>query len=77
MARAIPPLPPANVPMAMPDGTMSPIWRIFWVQLLLALGDINKVLTLGDFANDAAAAVGGVAVGQYYRNGSVVMIRVV
>ena len=28
------------------------------------------------YANDAAAAVGGVAVGQFYRNGSVVQIRV-
>lgn len=29
-----------------------------------------------NYANDAAAAAGGVAVGQLYRNGSVVMIRV-
>lgn len=29
------------------------------------------------YANDAAAAAGGVAVGQFYRNGSVVQIRVV
>lgn len=32
---------------------------------------------LGNYANDAAAAVGGVNVGQMYRNGSVVMVRVV
>ena len=32
---------------------------------------------LGDYANDAAAAAGGVAVGQKYRNGSQVMVRVV
>jgi hypothetical protein len=32
--------------------------------------------SLGDFANDAAAAAGGVAVGALYRNGSVVMVRV-
>jgi hypothetical protein len=31
---------------------------------------------LGDYANDGAAAAGGVAVGQMYRNGSVLMIRV-
>lgn len=31
---------------------------------------------LGNYANDAAAAAGGVSVGQLYRNGSVVMIRV-
>ena len=31
---------------------------------------------LGNYANDAAAAAGGVAVGGFYRNGSVVMVRV-
>ena len=31
---------------------------------------------LGDYADDTAAAAGGVAVGQLYRNGSVVMVRV-
>jgi|GEM_PF-4402907 len=32
--------------------------------------------TLGNFASDAAAAAGGVAVGSLYRNGSALMIRV-
>lgn len=32
---------------------------------------------LGNYANDAAAAAGGVAVGQLYRNGSVIQIRIV
>jgi hypothetical protein len=32
---------------------------------------------LGNYANDAAAAAGGVAVGNLYRNGSVIQIRVV
>ena len=31
---------------------------------------------LGDYADDAAAAAGGVLVGDLYRNGSVLMIRV-
>lgn len=31
---------------------------------------------LGDYANDAAAAAGGVPVGGVYRNGSVLMVRV-
>lgn len=35
---------------------------------------INSVL--GDYANDAAAAIGGVPIKGMYRNGSVVMIRV-
>jgi hypothetical protein len=33
-------------------------------------------VTIGNYANDAAAATGGVAVGGVYRNGSVLMIRV-
>jgi hypothetical protein len=33
-------------------------------------------ITLADHADDGAAAGGGIAVGQFYRNGSVVMIRV-
>jgi hypothetical protein len=32
--------------------------------------------SLGNYANDAAAAAGGIAVGGLYRNGSVVMVRV-
>jgi hypothetical protein len=31
---------------------------------------------LPDYANDAAAAVGGVAIGSLYRNGSAIMVRV-
>lgn len=31
---------------------------------------------LGNYADDAAAASGGVAVGELYRNGSVVQVRV-
>lgn len=34
------------------------------------------VASLGNYANDAAAAAGGVPVATLYRNGSVVMIRV-
>lgn len=34
------------------------------------------VSTIGNFVDDAAAAAGGVAVGQLYRNGSVLMVRV-
>lgn len=33
-------------------------------------------LTLGNYANDAAAAAGGILIGQLYRNGSVVQVRV-
>lgn len=36
----------------------------------------TEFASLGNYADDAAAAAGGVAVGQLYRNGSVVMVRV-
>lgn len=35
-----------------------------------------SVAGLGDYADDTAAASGGVAVGGLYRNGSILMIRV-
>lgn len=38
--------------------------------------DAPKLGGLGNYANDAAAAAGGVEVGGTYRNGSVVMVRV-
>jgi hypothetical protein len=37
---------------------------------------LNKLQSSSSYANDAAAATGGVAVGQLYRNGSQVMIRI-
>ena len=36
----------------------------------------NAGANLANYANDAAAAAGGVIIGQLYRNGSVVMVRV-
>lgn len=36
----------------------------------------NRFAALGNFANDAAAATGGVPVGGLYRNGSAVQVRV-
>lgn len=55
-------------------------WAVDWprkiagaVNALIALTDYSA---LGNYANDAAAAAGGVKVGQQYRNGSVVMVRV-
>lgn len=37
---------------------------------------VLKLSTIPNFANDAAAAAGGVQIGGIYRNGSVMMIRV-
>lgn len=44
---------------------------------LLKLLNGSGGIVLFDAANDAAAAAGGVPIGALYRNGSVVMIRVV
>lgn len=75
--RQIPPLLDITVPLAMEDGSMNPLWRTFFVQLLIALNDLNFTrLTLQNFANDAAAAAGGIEVNQLYRTGSVVQVRV-
>ena len=54
------------------DGSATPTLRM----TIKANGEIN-IAALGNYANDAAAATGGVAVGGLYRNGSVVQIRVV
>ena len=37
---------------------------------------VLKLSTIGNFASDSAAASGGVQIGQLYRNGSALMIRV-
>jgi len=31
--------------------------------------------SLGNYLDDTAAAVGGIAIGQLYRNGSIIMVR--
>lgn len=49
------------------------------LQMVPSTGDSPKYAALAastTYANDAAAAVGGVPVGAFYRNGSVVQIRV-
>lgn len=42
----------------------------------LTVGGTIVVSTLTNAANDAAAAAAGVAIGQFYRTGSAVMVRV-
>lgn len=41
-----------------------------------ALTEVSGANVLGNYADDAAAAVGGVAVGELYRTGSIVKVRV-
>jgi hypothetical protein len=76
---AIPPLPVQNVP-EFANNVQTPTWRQFWLQLLLFMGELPNGPALAaspSYANDAAAAAGGVKVGGYYRNGSVVQVRVI
>lgn len=70
----LPPLPDQRVEMFDESGTMTPVWRIFWRQLLNAI--IDPAVALQDFANDAAAAAGGVQIGHLYRTASAVKVRV-
>ncbi len=78
MARTIPPLPAPTVPEFV-ESVMAPTWRGFWQNLLLYIGQTPSGANLAgspSYANDAAAAAGGVPVGGFYRNGSVVQVRV-
>lgn len=61
------------------DGRATPLFRDFMAQVdqLLTAMRAGNAPTLTDAANDAAAAAAGVAIGQLYRNGSVVQVRVV
>ncbi len=75
----VPPLPQQNVAEWDNARSMTPVWRSFWISLLqviVALNGGTALFTFGNYANDAAAAAGGVKIGQMYRNGSVVQIRV-
>jgi hypothetical protein len=56
----------------------SPANLILPVGATLVAGEypMFDVSTLGNYANDAAAAAGGVVVGQAYRNGSTFCVRV-
>lgn len=74
MARKAPPLPEVDVPMFDGSGFMSPVWRIFFVRLLAFVDDRTL---LDDFADDVAAAAGGIQIGELYRTASAVKQRVI
>jgi hypothetical protein len=61
------------------DGRPTQLFRDYMVMVdrLLMQLQAGFAPTLFNAANDAAAAAGGVAIGQLYRNGSVVQMRVV
>jgi len=61
---------------SVPDGTMS-IRRGNGTHVLdIDASGFIKITTPNTYANDGAAATGGVPVGGLYRNGSVVQVRV-
>ena len=73
---------PANVPLLLGDDhALHQAWAAFFdsltAQLVALQGAGPALVAASSYANDAAAAAGGVAVGSYYRSGSQVMIRVV
>lgn len=61
------------------DGKPSQTFRDYLLKLdaLVTTLTTGANTALGNFANDAAAAAGGVQVGQLYRNGSAIQVRVV
>ncbi|XUM21067.1 hypothetical protein ACRAVF_27275 [Bradyrhizobium oligotrophicum S58] len=66
-------------PLVDSQGRPTPLFRDYMVKLDALVTQLvtsgNTALT--DAANDAAAAAAGVGVGQLYRNGSFIMVRVV
>lgn len=53
-------------------------WLVqFWKFVgALPASNITGLAALGNYANDTAAAAGGVPIGGMYRNGSILMVRV-
>lgn len=81
MAQAPGPLTPVSVPWVDPDGKPALSFRQYFLTLDAAVramvaGLFGAPVQLTNAANDAAAALAGVKIGQLYRNGSVVQIRV-
>ena len=70
MATQINRIPPPGVPLV---DTKTGIINEYWWDFLAGLAGGQP---LKNFANDAAASAGGVPINGFYRNGSVVQIRV-
>jgi hypothetical protein len=76
------PLNPAASPIVEPPtGVPNPMFGRWLDYVRRVIADptsffVSAPVALQNFANDAAAAAGGIVIGQLYRNGSVVQIRV-
>lgn len=68
--------PPVNQMPINKTGFFEQSWAV-WFQQIAAAVAFKSLANGPSYANDAAAAAGGVAKGALYRNGSVLMIRVV
>lgn len=78
-ASALPPQPAMNSPILQDDPPDENIFSLIWRTYMAALDRMFRNAQFGPLinaANDAAAATAGVPVNGFYRNGSVVMIRV-
>lgn len=65
--------------MNIPQPGMAKDWKDWAMALVAFFLDVPDKATLqiyGDFADDTAAATGGVPVGGYYRTGSALKVRV-
>ena len=66
--------PPVAEPMVMGDTRQT---AVAWVQFFQAMADqLGTLAGSTSYADDTAAAAGGVPIGGLYRNGSAVMVRV-
>lgn len=66
----VPPVPDFRVP-EFDSGVMTVTWRSFWVKLrayLVGTPNGAALQASTSYANDAAAAAGGVPIGGWYRN---------
>lgn len=62
--------------MTVPTRNTRPDWYRLAANAINRLTNRTDWTTLGDFADDTAAASGGVPVGSLYRTGSTVKVRV-
>lgn len=68
---------PAQQPFLIGDNRqVSTAWIAFFDSLTSRLAQLEALAGSTSYANDAAAAAGGVQIGALYRNGSAVMVRV-
>jgi hypothetical protein len=70
---------PSTAPVQTPINGPIPLnWRTFFSQLQIHLSHLPPAgEALADYADDTAAAAGGIALYDYYRTGSIVKQRVV